>query len=143
MPNVNEEKSYLYQIYHCLKVKPSCHKKLFQKEKNRLLFFGFMPGNFQVICGLMLWWYGWRKSFVAGLNWNPCTRCLCQQFLSWHFQTQEFSKCGSRLGQQNAKRVFFIPATFLSTQFCPKMKFLTASVLWDFKQTKIWANWST
>ena len=42
-----------------------------------------------------------------------------------------------------AKRVFFIPATFLSTQFCPKMKFLTASVLWDFKQTKIWANWST
>ena len=32
-----KEKSHHYQIYHCLKVKPSFHEKLFQKEKNKLL----------------------------------------------------------------------------------------------------------
>ena len=31
------KKSYHYQIYHSLKVKPSFHDKLFQKEKNELL----------------------------------------------------------------------------------------------------------
>ena len=29
-----QKKSYHYQIYYCLKVKPSFHKKIFQKEKN-------------------------------------------------------------------------------------------------------------
>ena len=29
-----EEKSYHYQIYYCLKVKPTFHEKLFLKEKN-------------------------------------------------------------------------------------------------------------
>ena len=33
----SEEKSDHYQIYYCLKVKPSFHEKLFQKEKNKLL----------------------------------------------------------------------------------------------------------
>ena len=28
-----EKKSYYYQIYHCLKVKPLFHEKLFQREK--------------------------------------------------------------------------------------------------------------
>ena len=36
MPNA-KEKSYHYQIYYCLKVKPCFHEKLFQKEKNKLL----------------------------------------------------------------------------------------------------------
>ena len=36
-----EEKSHHYQIYHCLKVKPSFHGKLFQKEKNKLLLWIF------------------------------------------------------------------------------------------------------
>ena len=31
------KKIYHYQIYHCLKVKPSFHERLFQKEKNKLL----------------------------------------------------------------------------------------------------------
>ena len=47
------KKSYHYQIYNCLEVKPSFHKKLFQKEKNKLLLW-FLPGNFQVICGSMV-----------------------------------------------------------------------------------------
>ena len=116
-------------------------KNYFKKKKINYYFLDLCLATFRsfvVLCydGMV----GENRLLPAS---NPCTRCLCQQFLSWHFQTQEFSKCGSRLGQQNAKRVFFIPATFLSTQFCPKMKFLTASVLWDFKQTKIWANWST
>ena len=41
-----------YQIYNCLKVKPSFHEKLFQKEK--INCYGFMPGDFQVICGSMV-----------------------------------------------------------------------------------------
>ena len=32
-----QKKSYHYQIYHCLKMKPSFSEKLFQKEKNKLL----------------------------------------------------------------------------------------------------------
>ena len=32
-----EEKSYHYQIYHCLKVKLSFQKKLFQKEKTKVV----------------------------------------------------------------------------------------------------------
>ena len=39
-----KEKSYHYQIYHCLKTKPSFHKKLFQKEKKNYCY-GFMPSN--------------------------------------------------------------------------------------------------
>ena len=37
MPNVTKKNLYNYQIYYCLKVKPSFHEKLFQKEKNELL----------------------------------------------------------------------------------------------------------
>ena len=48
-----KEKSYHYQIYHCLKVKASFHGKLFQKEKIKYCY-GFMPGNFQVNCGSMV-----------------------------------------------------------------------------------------
>ena len=47
------KKSYHYQIYHCLKVKLSFHKKLFQKEKNNYCY-GLMLGDFQVICGSMV-----------------------------------------------------------------------------------------
>ena len=47
--NCYKEKSY-YQIYR-LKVKPSFHQKLFPKEKNYC--YGFMPGDFQVVYGLM------------------------------------------------------------------------------------------
>ena len=53
MPNVTiviEKKSYHYQIYHCLKVKPSFHGKLFQNEKKNYCY-KFMPGDFQIICG--------------------------------------------------------------------------------------------
>ena len=66
MPNVNKEKSYHYQIYHCLKVKPFFHEKLSQKEKNKLLLWIYVrwPSSH-------LWFNGWRKSPVAGLNWNP------------------------------------------------------------------------
>ena len=48
-----KEKSYHYQIYHCLKTKPSFHKKLFQKEKKNYCY-GFMPSNFQIICSSMV-----------------------------------------------------------------------------------------
>ena len=48
-----KEKSYHYQIYHCLKVKPSFHEKLFQKKKKNYCG-GFMPGDFQVICDSMV-----------------------------------------------------------------------------------------
>ena len=46
-----KEKSY--QICHCLKVKPSFHEKLFQKEKLNYCY-EFMSGDFQVICGSMV-----------------------------------------------------------------------------------------
>ena len=46
----SQEKSYHYQICHCLKVKPSSHKELFQKEKNKLLRWIYA----QVICGSMV-----------------------------------------------------------------------------------------
>ena len=41
-----------------LKMKPSFHKKLFQKEKNK-----FLCGNFQVICG----------SMVSKNHWSPAS----------------------------------------------------------------------
>ena len=44
-----KEKSFHYQIYYCLKEKPSFHQKIFQKEKNKLL----------------LWIYATFKSFVV------------------------------------------------------------------------------
>ena len=62
-----KEKSYLYQIYHCLKVKPSFHEKLFQKEKNELLLWIYARW-----LSSHLWFNGHWKSLVAGLNWNAC-----------------------------------------------------------------------
>ena len=56
-------KSYHYQIYHYLKVKPSFHEKLFQKEKNILLL-RIYDRRFSD----HLWFNGRRKSPVAGLN---------------------------------------------------------------------------
>ena len=50
------KKSYHYQIYSCLKVKPSFPKKLFQKEKNKLLLWIYawqLSGH--------LWFNGWQK----------------------------------------------------------------------------------
>ena len=47
-----EEKSYHFQVYHCLKVKPSFREKLFQKEKNNC--YGFVRSDFQVICGFIV-----------------------------------------------------------------------------------------
>ena len=41
----HEEKPYHYQIYHCLKVKPSFHEKLFQKEKKIVM--GLCPATFR------------------------------------------------------------------------------------------------
>ena len=58
-----EEKSYHYQVYHCLKVKPSFHKKLFQEEKNKLLLWIYV----RRLSGY-LWFNARRKSPVAGLN---------------------------------------------------------------------------
>ena len=40
-----KEKSYHYQIYHCLKVKPSFHEKLFQKEKT-VIVMDLWPATF-------------------------------------------------------------------------------------------------
>ena len=60
-----EEKSYHYQIYDCLKVKPSFHKKLFQKEKNKVLLWIYVR-HFSSI----LWFNGRWKLPVASLNWN-------------------------------------------------------------------------
>ena len=57
------KKSYHYQIYHFLKVKPSFHDKLFQKEKNELLLWIYA----QQFSG-HLWSNGWRKSPVARLS---------------------------------------------------------------------------
>ena len=48
-----EEKCYHYQIYRCLKMKPSFYEKLFKKEKINYCY-GFMPDDFQVICGSMV-----------------------------------------------------------------------------------------
>ena len=61
-----QKKSYHYQIYHCLKVKPSFHEKLFQREKNTLLWIYArrLSGHLQ--------FNGRWKSSVVGLNWNPC-----------------------------------------------------------------------
>ena len=47
-----KEKSYHYQIYHCLRVKPSFHEQLFEKEKNKLLW--IYAQRLQVICGSMV-----------------------------------------------------------------------------------------
>ena len=44
---------------------------------------------------------------------------------------------------KNGKKVVFIPATLLPTQFSPKTKFLKAIVSKHTNQTKRWANWST
>ena len=63
-----EEKSYHYQIYHCLKVKPSFHEKLFQKEKNKLLWI------YARWLSSHLWFNGRWKLPVAGLNWNLWTQ---------------------------------------------------------------------
>ena len=40
------KKSYHYQIYHCLKVKLSFHKKLFQKEK-KIIVMDLCPATFR------------------------------------------------------------------------------------------------
>ena len=63
MPKSYKEKSYHYQIYHCLKVKPSFHEKLFQKEKNKLLvwIYAWQLSGY-------LWFNGWQKLLVASLN---------------------------------------------------------------------------
>ena len=56
-------------IYHCLKVKPSFHEKLFLKEKNTLLL--------QIYTQWLsnhLWFNGQQKSAGTGLNWNPCIK---------------------------------------------------------------------
>ena len=58
-----QKKSYHYQIYHCLKVKPSFHEKLFQKEKSKLLLWIYDPR----LSG-HLWFNGWQKLPVASLN---------------------------------------------------------------------------
>ena len=43
-----EEKFYHYQIYHCLKVKPSFHKKLFQQaERKKLIVMYLCPVTFK------------------------------------------------------------------------------------------------
>ena len=47
-----KEKSYHYQIYHFLKMNHLFMKTLFQKEKMNC--YGFMPGDFQVICVSMV-----------------------------------------------------------------------------------------
>ena len=52
-----------YQIYHCLKVKPSFHKKLFQKEKNKLLLWIYARQLSD-----HLWFNGQQKSPVADLD---------------------------------------------------------------------------
>ena len=44
-------KKNLIKSINCLKVKSSFHEKLFQKEK---IIAGFLPGEFQVICGSMV-----------------------------------------------------------------------------------------
>ena len=41
-----QKKSYHYQIYHCLKVKPSFHEKLFQRQKNKLVM-NLCPATFR------------------------------------------------------------------------------------------------
>ena len=53
MLNVTKKNLYHYQIYHCLKVNLSFHEKLFQKE-NKKFYYGFMPCDFQFICGSMV-----------------------------------------------------------------------------------------
>ena len=62
MPNA-KEKSYHYQIYHCLKVKTSFHEKLSQKEKTKLLLWIYARR-----LSSRLWFNDRRKSPVAGLN---------------------------------------------------------------------------
>ena len=47
------QRKFLSLSNHCLKVKPSFHEKLFQKEKQNYCH-GFMPGDFQVIYGSMV-----------------------------------------------------------------------------------------
>ena len=37
-----------------MKVKPSFHEKLFQKKKKKNYCYGFVPGDFHVICGSMV-----------------------------------------------------------------------------------------
>ena len=61
-PKCWEEKSYHYQIYYCLKLKPFFHEKLFQKEKNKLL----LSTCAQQFSG-HLFVNGQQKSPVAGL----------------------------------------------------------------------------
>ena len=58
-------KIYYHQIYYCLKVKPSFHKKLFQKEKNKVLLWIYVR-HFSSI----LWFNGRWNLPVASLNWN-------------------------------------------------------------------------
>ena len=56
-----QKKSYHYQIYHCLKVKPSFHEKLFPTKKLLLWLYT------QQISG-HLWFNGWQKLPVATEN---------------------------------------------------------------------------
>ena len=64
MLSYNYQKKYYHdQIYHCLKVKPSFHEKLFQKKKYS---YEFVPGDFQVI---------W--SSMVGDNRQPQLKPLC------------------------------------------------------------------
>ena len=66
MPKSYKEKSCHYQIYHCLKVKPSFHEKLFQKEKNRLLLWIYPQQVSGHLC-----FNGRQKSPVTSLTETP------------------------------------------------------------------------
>ena len=66
MPKSYKEKSCHYQIYHCLKVKPSFHEKLFQKEKNRLLLWIYPQQVSGHLC-----FNGLQKSSVTSLTETP------------------------------------------------------------------------
>ena len=87
MPNVIiviEKKSYHYQIYHCLKVKPSFHGKLFQNEKSKLLLWIYAQRLSD-----HLWFNGRLKSLVASLTWNSCvfpTKTVGTYWLSLRFR---------------------------------------------------------
>ena len=60
------QRKILSSNLHCLKVKPSFHQMLFQKEKTKWLL--------RIYARRLsdhLWFNGQQKSLVTDLNWNP------------------------------------------------------------------------
>ena len=130
----SEEKSYHYQIYHCLKVNHLFTKNYFRKKKTNY-WYGFMPGNFQVICGSMVGKNCWSLAstetpVIFHFDWKShfgvqSALYLCSQELRWNETENGIDFISVIL----AKIKFQTSMTFSCEQNSPKTKWISADLL--------------